>query len=47
MWRVLKLVNFGDDFVPTGLIYDTLMTLMMMAAQLSSDSDKGKVIEEV
>ena len=32
LWRVLKLINFGDDFIPTGLIYDTLVTLMLMAA---------------
>lgn len=27
MWRTLKLINFGDDYIPTGLIYDTLVTL--------------------
>lgn len=27
MWRVLKLINFGDDYVPTGLVFDTLVTL--------------------
>lgn len=27
-WRVLKLINFGDDFAPTGLIFDTLVTLL-------------------
>jgi hypothetical protein len=27
-WRILKLINFGDDFVPTGLVYDTLMTVI-------------------
>jgi len=27
-WRLLKLINFGDDYVPTGLIYDTLITLL-------------------
>ena len=27
-WRVLKLINFGDDYVPTGLIFDTLATLL-------------------
>ena len=27
-WRVLKLINFGDDYVPTGLIFDTLVTLL-------------------
>jgi hypothetical protein len=27
-WRVLKLINFGDDFVPTGLIFDCLVTLL-------------------
>jgi len=26
-WRLLKLINFGDDYVPTGLIFDTLITL--------------------
>ena len=31
LWRVLKLINFGDDFIPTGLIYDTLVTLMLIA----------------
>jgi hypothetical protein len=29
-WRILKLVNFGDDFVPTGLVFDTLVTLINM-----------------
>ncbi len=27
-WRILKLINFGDDFVPTGLVFDTLVTLI-------------------
>lgn len=27
-WRLLKLINFGDDYVPTGLIFDTLVTLL-------------------
>ena len=27
-WRLLKLINFGDDYVPTGLVYDTLITLL-------------------
>jgi hypothetical protein len=27
MWRILKLINFGDDFLPTGLIFDCMMTL--------------------
>lgn len=27
-WRVLKLINFGDDYVPTGLIFDCLVTLL-------------------
>jgi hypothetical protein len=27
-WRILKLINFGDDFVPTGLVYDTLITVV-------------------
>jgi hypothetical protein len=27
-WRVLKLINFGDDFVPTGLVFDCLVTLL-------------------
>ena len=35
LWRVLKLINFGDDFIPTGLIYDTLVTLMLMAINQS------------
>ena len=24
----MKLINFGDDFVPTGLVYDTIMTVI-------------------
>lgn len=28
VWRLHKLINFGDDFVPTGLVYDTLITLL-------------------
>ncbi len=24
----MKLINFGDDIIPTGLIYDCIMTLM-------------------
>ncbi len=28
VWRLLKLINFGDDYVPTGLVYDTLITLL-------------------
>ena len=32
LWRILKLINFGDDYIPTGLIFDTLVTLMLMAA---------------
>lgn len=27
MWRILKLINFGDDYAPTGLIYDTLLSV--------------------
>jgi hypothetical protein len=27
-WRVLKLINFGDDYVPTGLVFDILVTLL-------------------
>lgn len=27
-WRILKLINFGDDFVPTGLIFDSMVTLI-------------------
>lgn len=25
---MLKLINFGDDFVPSGLVHDTLSTVM-------------------
>lgn len=25
---MLKLINFGDDYVPTGLVFDTLITLL-------------------
>ena len=24
----MKLINFGDDIIPTGLIFDSVMTLM-------------------
>ncbi len=27
MWRTLKLVNFGDDYIPTGIIFDSIVTL--------------------
>ena len=27
MWRILKLINFGDDYVPTGLVYDVLLSV--------------------
>jgi len=27
-WRLSKLINFGDDYVPTGLFFDTLVTLL-------------------
>lgn len=37
LWRVLKLINFGDDYIPTGLIYDTLVSLMLMASEVQDD----------
>lgn len=33
MWRVLKLINFGDDYMPTGLVFDTLVTLFNIEAK--------------
>lgn len=39
MWRILKLINFGDDYVPTGLIFDTLVTLFNNEVP-SEDSEK-------
>jgi hypothetical protein len=48
LWRVLKLINFGDDYIPTGLIYDTLTTLMLLVGdEMKSELDHGKTIEEV
>lgn len=47
LWRVLKLINFGDDFIPTGLIYDTLVTLMLIAMDSKADGDRSKTLEEV
>lgn len=38
MWRILKLINFGDDFVPTGLVFDTLVTLFNVEAE-TQDSE--------
>jgi hypothetical protein len=47
LWRILKLINFGDDYIPTGLIYDTLVTLMLlMSPECKNESERGK-IEEV
>ena len=47
LWRVLKLINFGDDFIPTGLIYDTLVTLMLIAVEDKNEGDRSKTLEEV
>lgn len=33
MWRMLKLINFGDEYIPTGLVFDTLMTLFNIEAK--------------
>jgi hypothetical protein len=27
LWRMLKLINFGDEYIPTGLVFDSLVTL--------------------
>jgi hypothetical protein len=33
MWRILKLINFGDEYVPTGLVFDTVVTLFNIEAK--------------
>jgi hypothetical protein len=47
LWRILKLINFGDDYIPTGLIFDTLVTLMLMAAEMKGEVEKHKALDEV
>lgn len=39
MWRILKLINFGDDYLPTGLIFDCLVTLFNIEAK-SEESER-------
>ena len=47
LWRVLKLINFGDDYIPTGLVYDTIVTLMMSTTEKPTEAERYKILEEI